>query len=149
MTKTIVALAVALTGLSVSVTEMTPVLAYDQLHGRAVVVDGDTVEVEGIPVRLKGIDAAERGTPRGDAATAAMRAIVTRTLICNLTSERTHGRRVGWCRTPDGTDIAQALIRKGKALACPRYDTRYVGDELAEARAVQPRAPYCIERGRS
>ena len=32
----------------------------------------------------------------------------------------------------------------GAALACPRYSTRYVPFEQADALAVQPRSSYCV-----
>ena len=38
------------------------------VSGPARVIDGDTVVVDGVEVRLKGDDAAELGTPRGEAA---------------------------------------------------------------------------------
>ena len=38
-------------------------------------------------------------------------------VVCELTWERTHGRRVGWCYG-DGEDIAEALIRAGLARDC-------------------------------
>jgi hypothetical protein len=48
--------------------------------------------------------------------------------------------------TADGTDINREIIEMGAALACPRYDTRYVPFEQEEARAVQPRSSYCVKR---
>ena len=53
----------------------TPATALD-VTGPARVIDGDTVVVNGTTVRLKGVDAAERGTLRGDNATAVMRTLV-------------------------------------------------------------------------
>ena len=35
-------------------------------------------------------------------------------MVCDLTQERTHGRRVGWCYL-DGQDIAEAMVRAGVA----------------------------------
>ena len=98
-------------------------------------------------VRLKGVDAAERGTERGDAATAAMVAIVDgKDLSCRLTGEKTHRREVGYCTTANGVDINREIIAKGAALACPRYDVRYARFEQAAALAAQPRASYCVKR---
>ena len=42
------------------------------------------------------------------------------TVVCDLTQERTYGRRVGWCYL-DGQDIAEALVRAGLARDCPRF----------------------------
>jgi endonuclease YncB( thermonuclease family) len=117
------------------------------ISGPSRVVDADTVVVNGIHVRLKGVDAAERGTARGDDATQVMMGIVNGSdLRCILTGEETRRREVGYCVTSNGTDINREIIEMGMALACPRYDTRYVRFEQADALAVQPRAPYCVQR---
>ena len=80
-------------------------------------------------------------------ATAAMEAIVgSGDLHCTLTGEHTWKREVGYCFTADGTDINQAIIAQGAALACPRCSTRYVAFEQAAALAAQPRASYCLKR---
>jgi endonuclease YncB( thermonuclease family) len=116
------------------------------VSGPARVIDGDTVVVAGTRVRLKGVDAAELGTARGESARRAMLALVTGALTCRLTGEKTYGREVGYCFTSDGTDINRAIIASGAALACPRYDDRYVRYEQAAALAAQPRAVYCAAR---
>ena len=67
-------------------------------------------------------------------------------LTCTLTGEKTHRREVGYCTNAAGTDISQAIIEMGVALACPRYTTRYVQYEQAEALVAQPRATYCVRR---
>ena len=67
------------------------------------------------------------------------------TVVCDLTQERTHGRRVGWCYR-DGQDIAEALIRAGLARDCPRFsDGRYAAVELP-AVANLPFPSYCRAR---
>jgi endonuclease YncB( thermonuclease family) len=117
------------------------------ISGPARVIDADTVVVNGTTVRLKGVDAAERGTPPGDEATEVMRGIINGSaLTCHLTGERTHRREVGYCTTAAGVDINREIIAMGLALACPRYDARYMADEQAAALAVQPRASYCAKR---
>jgi endonuclease YncB( thermonuclease family) len=116
------------------------------ISGPAIVVDGDTVVVAGTVVRLKGVDAAELKTVRGENAKRQMVALVTSELTCRLTGEKTHGREVGYCFTNDGVDINQAIIASGAALACPRYDGRYLQYERTDALAAQPRAVYCIVR---
>jgi endonuclease YncB( thermonuclease family) len=80
-------------------------------------------------------------------ATVAMEAIVSSgDLHCTLTGEKTWKRDVGFCFTSEGVDINQAIIAQGAALACPRYSTRYLQFETAEALAAQPRASYCLRR---
>ena len=116
------------------------------ISGSARVIDGDTVVVAGTTIRLKGVDAAELGTARGEDARRAMVRLVTGRLTCRLTGEKTHGREVGYCATADGTDINRAIIAQGAALACPRYDDRYVPFEQAGALAAQPRSSYCVKR---
>jgi endonuclease YncB( thermonuclease family) len=100
--------------------------AMPTISGSARVIDGDTVVVAGIHVRLKGVDAPELGTARGENARAVLIGIVSSDLTCRLTGEKTSGREVGYCTTANGTDINQAIIAQGAALACPRYDTRYL-----------------------
>ena len=114
------------------------------ISGHARVLDGDTVVVGGVVVRLKGVDAAERGTLRGENARDVMIGIVNGDLTCHLTGERTWKREVGYCITADGVDINEAIIASGAALACPRYDARYMRFETEAALAVQPRSPYCV-----
>jgi endonuclease YncB( thermonuclease family) len=116
------------------------------ISGSARVIDGDTVVVAGTTIRLKGVDAAELGTARGEDARRVMDRLVTGRLTCRLTGEKTHGREVGYCATADGTDINRAIIAQGAALACPRYDDRYVPFEQATALAAQPRSSYCVKR---
>jgi endonuclease YncB( thermonuclease family) len=116
------------------------------ISGSARVIDGDTVVVAGTTVRLKGVDAAELGTARGENALRVMATLVTGKLTCRLTGEKTHGREVGYCTTANGTDINRAIIAQGAALACPRYDDRYVPFEQAAALATQPRSSYCVKR---
>lgn len=117
------------------------------LHGIPHVIDGDTVRIDQTTVRLKGVDAPERGTPDGDRSTVHMRAIVgTAPLTCAITGEKTRDREVGWCVTRDGVDINREIVRSGHALACPRYDPRYLEFEHPTSR---PRARYCIPKHRT
>ena len=78
------------------------------ISGPARVVDGDTVVVACTTVRLKGVDAAELGTARGENARRVMLELVTGTLTCRLTGEKTWGREVGYCTTTDGVDVNNA-----------------------------------------
>ena len=90
-------------------------------------IDADTVVVAGIHVRLKGVAAPEvahagkADEPAGDAARAFKTALIEgQTVVCDLTRERTHGRRVNYCYR-DGQDIAAELIKAGLARDCPRF----------------------------
>ena len=134
--------------LSFAIACLTTVAVADPLivSGHAHVVDRDT-DVAGVRVRLKGVDASERGTERGDDATQIMKGIVGDSpLRCPLTGEKTRRREVGFCFTADGRDIQREIIEMGAALACPRYDVRYVRFEQAAALAAQSRASYCVKR---
>ena len=63
-----------------------------------------------------------------------------------LTDEKTWKREVGYCVTDAGADIGRAVIEKGAAPACARYDARYVKYETAQALAAQFRSSYCVKR---
>jgi endonuclease YncB( thermonuclease family) len=83
--------------------------------------------VDGILGRLKGVAApevallGEPGDLGGEAAKAFMVELVEeQTVVCDLTQERTYGRRVGWCYR-DGRDIAETRILAGLARDCPWY----------------------------
>jgi endonuclease YncB( thermonuclease family) len=126
--------------------------AAEQLVGRTRVIDGDTIAVGGITVRLKGIAAPEvphgssSGERGGPEAAAFMEHLVGgRTAICELTRERTWGRRVGYCSV-GGTDLGESIVRAGLARDCPRYSGgRYAAVEPAAARSL-PFPGYCKPR---
>jgi endonuclease YncB( thermonuclease family) len=79
----------------------------------------------------------EPGEAGGDEAKAFMVDLVEgETVVCDLTQERTHGRRVGWCHR-DGKDIAAELIGAGLARDCPRFSSgRYAAVEPTTAREL-------------
>jgi endonuclease YncB( thermonuclease family) len=116
------------------------------------VLDGDTITIDGIHVRLKGVAAPEVAhlgqpdEPGGEAAKAFMVELIEgETVVCDLTQERTHGRRVGWCYR-DGEDVAEALIRAGLARDCTRFSGgHYRGVEPTSAREL-PFPDYCRPR---
>lgn len=96
------------------------------LSGRAEIVDGDTLRIGGVGVRLKGISAPERNERGGKAARDALvRMIGDQPTVCHLTGETTRNRAVGYCEV-GGRDLQAELVRQGYAMACPRFDERYV-----------------------
>ena len=131
------------------------------ISGPARVIDGETVVVAGKWVRLIGIDVAEVQTGWGRMAQEKMEMIVRYELTCRLTGEKFNRMEVCYCTTPDGTDLAQAIVATGWALACPIHDDRYVKFEKSEAERaaaavnniyiapaflLQPRSSYCAKR---
>lgn len=91
------------------------------------VIDADTIAVGSSSVRLKGVNAPERGQPLHDEGKAFLGRLLRSSdlVICNLTNERTYGRRVGRCFFSDGdgitTDIQRAVIGAGYATPYLRY----------------------------
>jgi endonuclease YncB( thermonuclease family) len=120
-----------------------PAATGDRLTGRARVVDGATLEVSGVAIRLKGLAAPERKQAGGSEATAFMRELTAgRTVVCDLTNERTWCRRVGTCRV-GGRDVAAELVAAGLARDCERYGGgRYADLETAAGRRL-PLPGYC------
>lgn len=110
----------------------------------AYVADGETLVIGGTAVQIAGIDAPRPGTPAGDAAQAAMRAIVAgRTVMCRSTGER-HGARVLAACTAAGEDLGAALVASGHALDCAaRSAGRYRALEPAGVRDRLPQSPEC------
>ena len=118
------------------------------ISGPASVRDGDTITVAGTEVRLKGVDAAELGTFRGEAAVQFVRLTIEgHTVTCELTGEETHDREGGYCWEGNRhliRELGTRIVASGFALACPRYSTRYLPFETAEAKANQARASDCV-----
>jgi endonuclease YncB( thermonuclease family) len=117
------------------------------LHGRVTHVhDGDAIKVEGVAVRLEGLHAPELHQEGGKAAAAFLRTLVEgKTVVCSLTGERSHERRVGCCFRA-GADIAASLARAGLGRDCPRFsEGRYAGEETGKGREL-PLPAYCRER---
>jgi micrococcal nuclease len=120
--------------------------AAERLAGVARVVDADTLDVAGVRVRLKGVAAPELAEPGGDEARAFVAGLAEgRTVICELTGERTRGRRVGHCYR-DGRDLGAEVIAAGLARDCPRYSGgRYAAAEPEASRRL-PFPSYCRPR---
>ena len=116
--------------------------------GKAVVIDGDTIRIERTTIRFKGVDAPEPGTVAGEAAKKVMVDLIGDEVVtCDLTGEKTHKRDVGFCRTESGFDLNEGIIEEGMALACPRYDDRYLSSEQASALETLERSSYCVKKG--
>jgi micrococcal nuclease len=124
-----------------------PATAAERLVGTARVVDGDTLDVAGVRVRLKGVAAPELAEPGGEEARAFVAGLAEgRTVVCELTGERTRGRRVGHC-SREGRDIGGEVIAAGLARDCPRYSQgRYAAAERPEASRRLPFPSYCRPR---
>jgi len=107
--------------------------------GRALVLDGDTIEVDGVRVRLFGIDAPERDQicERSDgrqyncgqtARDALVDAIGSGMVRCVRRDTDPYGRMVAVCNGDDG-DLSAILVRRGVALAYRQYSDDYVDEE--------------------
>lgn len=121
----------------------TPSTAAAPLAGRAVAVDGDTLEMQGRRVRLEGIDAPEMGQTCGRrflgtwkcgrAAQETLGELVAgRRVECEEKGLDKYGRSLGICFV-DGKDINAELVRRGMAWAFVQYSQSYVSQE-AQAR---------------
>ncbi len=115
------------------------------ISGRAVAVDGDTLEFGGMRVRLEGIDAPEMGQTCGrrwvgtwNCGRAAQRAldeiVQGRRIECERRGRDKYGRELGICFV-DGRDINAELVRQGMAWAFVKYSQSYVGAETEARKA--------------
>jgi endonuclease YncB( thermonuclease family) len=109
------------------------------ISGRAVAVDGDTLDVDGKRVRLEGVDAPEMGQTCGRrwlgtwncgrAAQQALDQLVKgRRIDCEGKGRDKYGRDLAVCFV-DGRDINEVLVRQGMAWAFVRYSQSYVAAE--------------------
>ncbi len=118
-------------------------IAHADVSGRALVIDGDTIEVRGSRVRLHGIDAPESDQPCcaggsawqcGRHATRALTDLIGGRLVdCQERDRDRYGRIVAICHV-GGSDLGAWLVIRGWALAYRRYSDDYVSEE-ATARA--------------
>jgi endonuclease YncB( thermonuclease family) len=120
--------------------------ASERVTGRAAVVDGDTLRIDGRRVRFDSIDAPEsdqtctdasgRAYACGEAATAALRALIDgRRVTCIGPGDDQYGRLIARCDAGDG-DLGEAMVRAGHALAYRRFSGDYIPAEDA-ARAAR------------
>ena len=107
------------------------------------VSDGDSLRSGRLKIRLHGIDAPELKQtckaadgvvwPCGDAARSALAAMVDGPLQCQLRDVDRYGRLIMQCLA-GRTDIAEALVSQGLAMAYRRYSSDYVAaEDAAEA----------------
>lgn len=123
-------------------------LSAEPIVGRAIIIDGDTIQIAGNRIRLHGIDAPEAKQTCvtagikwacGQNAIAALSAIIEREPVhCRHKDMDRYGRVVAVCNLAgaDGPDLNAAMVRQGWALAYRRYSKDYVADEDA-ARKVK------------
>lgn len=113
------------------------------LSGRAVVVDGDTLDVGGKRVRLEGIDAPEMSQTckRADdrpwdcgreAAGELAKLVEGRHVTCRSEGLDKYDRTLGVCSV-DGRNLNAEMVQRGLAWAFVKYSSTYVAEE-AKAR---------------
>ena len=112
----------------------TPALA-QTIVGRAVAVDGDTLDMTGVRIRLFGIDAVERGQTCeragvawrcGDEAHALLGELVEgRVISCQQRDTDVYGRTVAVCRA-GAVDLSAAIAGAGLATALVQFSEAYV-----------------------
>lgn len=110
----------------------------ETIGGKARVVDGDTLVIGAEHVRLFGVDAPEHDQTCdldgqvwacGKAAAKALGQLVGRArLDCEVQDRDRYGRAVAVCQA-GGTDLGEALVAQGFAVAYRHYSLRYVGVE--------------------
>ena len=115
------------------------------LTGVPSVHDGDTITIQHQAIRLYGIDAEELDEPHGESARSALTRIIHGSPItCIHTGENSHNRIVARCRTSEGNDLGEALVRAGEVLDCARYSNGlYRRYEPLLIRRVLLQKPYC------
>jgi endonuclease YncB( thermonuclease family) len=115
--------------------------------GKAVIVDGDTIEIGGRQIDLFGIDAPEndqlceaagRKWSCGQNATFGLTAIVERQWVhCRTMKTYAAGRIAAICRLAgtDGPDVNAAMVRQGWAVADKAAPAPYLAEENASRAA--------------
>lgn len=122
------------------------VVSAQVITGSASAVDGDSLEMTGFDIRLLGIDAPEaiqtckrngEDWACGQDAKVMLSALVEgKVLNCRQHGSDAYGRVVASCKA-GRTDVAEALVRAGLAVALPKFSDAYVHVEAqAKARNV-------------
>jgi endonuclease YncB( thermonuclease family) len=116
------------------------------VSGRAVVVDGDTIQLDAVKVRLEGIDAPEaaqtclttagQSWPCGTVATRELTRLIGRSEVrCESRGTDKYDRMLGVCFA-GGIELNAEMVRRGHAWAFVKYSQAYVPQE-AEARRAR------------
>ncbi len=129
-----------------------PATAADAIAGRAMVIDGDTIEIRGERIRLHGVDAPESwqgcgdgdgGTYRcGKEAAFALDSFLaaSRPIRCEIVERDRYKRLVSVCVRADGREVNRWLVESGNAVDWPRYSRgayeRAQGEAAAAKRGI-------------
>ena len=83
--------------------------------------DGDTIEVDGVAIRLAALDCPEKGSQKGDYATALAQQFYGVTATCELTGAKTYDRLVGYCEI-NGEDFGSYMMQNSSCKVWEKYD---------------------------
>jgi endonuclease YncB( thermonuclease family) len=107
---------------------------------------GDTVRIKDVTVRLNGVATPDRREPLGSEAETFLKTLVAgKTVSCQVSSQRSHDRRIGTCYL-DGIDLAILIIGAGLARDCPRHSGGRYTDFNTDASMQLPLPDYCEPR---
>ncbi|RWP69257.1 MAG: DUF4236 domain-containing protein [Mesorhizobium sp.] len=119
------------------------------ISGRAIIIDGDTIDISGTRVRFNGIDAPEsvqlcqnaKGKKYrcGQSAARALDAWLakSRPVTCTFVEWDRYGRFVGDCYRSDGAAVAAWLVRAGHAMDWPQHSGGTYASYQDEARPAK------------
>jgi endonuclease YncB( thermonuclease family) len=119
--------------------------ASNSLHGRATVIDGDTLDVQGARVRLAMVDAPESRQTCSDADGRSYRCgqraafaladwLGSSPIRCQVDSRDRYRRLIAHCFKGEAS-VNAWLVANGHAIAYRRYGTRYVPEEVEARRS--------------
>lgn len=121
--------------------------ASETLMGRAIVIDGDTIEISGERIRLNGVDAPESWQRCENGGGAEYRCgkvaafeldrflAESRPTRCEFVERDRYGRFVGVCFRADGREVNHWLVESGNAVDWERYSKGAYADAQGDARA--------------
>ena len=115
-------------------------VAAEDITGKPVIVDGDSIKIAGERIRLHGIDAPEKRQAChrdeeeyacGTEATVALSALISgQRVACRSVDRDRYGRTVAKCYLGE-IDINEQMVRQGWAVAYRKYSMDYVAAEDA------------------